>query len=185
MTVIKDGVGIFILVLAGLVLVFVLYLGWATLIDGYSYKPVLEFQGERFQPLFVTMRKFYHPGETVRARMKFHKNRNIQGCVQWNLVDHVMTRFAPRTVSLPAGVWDLDEAVEQLPNDVVPGKYYFVGVVHYHVNTFNTVSYQLRTTDFIVLSLGEELPKAEENEGDNGNDEITTEYRDYFPGNGR
>ena len=99
-------------VLAGLLFVVTLVIGYMMFLDGTIVNPVVIYENTTLE----VDKGIYAPGEVVMARNQFYKHRNIKGTMKWNLVDHVVTPYVSKEVSLPAGVSDIWFPVERLPD---------------------------------------------------------------------
>lgn len=139
--------------LSGMLLVSILYIGWATLLDGKVIHPILE-MGAR--PTcqgctHLTTKAVYHPGDMVYAEVEFHKTRNLVGTIQWHIINKKMEYYPPRPGSLPAGIWDKAVPIEVIPLDAMPGEHWFVGTIVYHPNWLGTVTVPIITNKFEVV----------------------------------
>jgi hypothetical protein len=147
----QDGFIYLSIILSVVLILFILLLGFYQFIDGIYYKPVLEFESNIFQ----TTKNYYFPGETVYVKMKFKKNRDLQGVMKWALIDGRFYGYIERITSLPIGEYDFIYEIGKIPElSFVPDlneDWYFSGCVSYEVNSINTVVYSLRTTKFKIM----------------------------------
>ncbi|HEY8191650.1 MAG TPA: hypothetical protein VIG74_04435, partial [Alphaproteobacteria bacterium] len=129
-------------------LVGILWLAWATIIDGQLVRPPLTFQTEPIQ----VEKEVYHPGEIVRGYMTFCKNRNMTGVVQWSLVDTYLKIYPNRDSAIAQGCYEKKLVeIEVIPMDSYPDMYHYEGTVTYRINAVNTSVVKLRTVPFRVV----------------------------------
>lgn len=152
MSFVRKSIDWGIIVATGAIVLVVFYGFFLDVLDGRYVSPILE-MGARSSGTFTheTTKKVYHPGEMVYALVRFQKNRNIIGTIQWHLIDGVMITYPSRTGSLPVGIWDKEVPVEVIPDDTKPGERWFCGTVVYHPNWLGMVTYPVWTNKFEVV----------------------------------
>lgn len=124
----------------------ILWIIWATLIDGIYMRRPLEVFGE-----IQTDKLDYARGETVYGLIKFCKNRNMTAEFQWTLIDSYMKVYAKRSgVTLP-GCHETLMEIEAIPLDQIRGDAYFETEIVYKINAFNIVRIPIRTNVFNVI----------------------------------
>ena len=132
----------------------ILWLIWATMIDGHIVnKPIvvydIQVDGETVQ--MVTDKLLYNQGETVRALIKFCKNRNTAAEFQWVLSDTYLKFFPKKTALAPVGCNEVLTDIEVIPLDQYPDTdLFFETVLVYKINGLNTVTVPIRTNTFRV-----------------------------------
>jgi hypothetical protein len=98
----------------------------------------------------ATVRDLYHPGDQVDATINYCKSRNIDGVIDWQLID-TYVRFYPATnANLPTGCHTYVMELGKVPGDVTGDTYHFTGLLTYKINSLTTVSYPLQTNSFMV-----------------------------------
>lgn len=147
-----------LVIATGALLLFMVYIGWATLVDGTIYRPVLEFGGQ-FGHTFPTDRDVYCTGDMVKLRIKIHKMRSINGKIYWRLIDTSVTTYPCVDACLPAGIHDRIVDAVKLPDHLSTGNYYLAGLVEYKINWLRTVWYAVYSEKFRVLGSEEDACK--------------------------
>jgi hypothetical protein len=99
----------------------------------------------------VTTKQEYKRGETVEAIVMIDKYRNIEGTVQWNLMDARFYPYAARRGVVPLGEHTLTVPIEKIPMHIPPGDYYFSGSVKYEPNPIADIYIPIRTNRFRVV----------------------------------
>lgn len=116
----------------------------------HATHPVLDWTGGN-QLDMQTEKEVYHPGEMVRARMIFQKERPVTGTIKWYLKDHVYSKsYRERMAAAPVGIYDIMTEIERIPDDCPPGIFHFQGTINYPLNFLYSISYGLRTICFKV-----------------------------------
>jgi hypothetical protein len=138
-----------VVILAGLLFLAMIVIGWMMFIDGTIWRPVIVYEST----LLETDKSIYSPGDLVYARIEFYKSRNLVGEQKWNLVDGRIFPYASRKVSIPSGVTDKWVLIEKLPN-CETGEYHFEGLSTYQVNPLRSISYKLKTKPFRIMPSG-------------------------------
>jgi hypothetical protein len=136
-----------VVMMAGLLLVAVLACGYLMFLDGTVIDPVIRYESK----LLPVQHSIYSPGDVVVARIQFYKGRDVVGEMKWNLVNHRIYPYAPKKISMPMGVADVDFPIEKLPDGCALGTYHFEGLVSYRVNPLRVITYQLKTEPFQIM----------------------------------
>lgn len=139
-------------VLAGLLFIATMVLGWMLVIDGTYYNPPVVYESTYLN----TDKTEYSPGDVVSVFMDLYKGRNIEGCVTWSLVNGRVFPYAKRKLGSPAGVYEKWYALEseKLPTANLGSSesmYHFEALVEYQVNRLKTVTYKLKTSSFKIV----------------------------------
>lgn len=135
-------VGLFVVIIFGS-----LFIVWSVFIDGKMVRKPFVIENSMLQ----TDKETYRPGDMVYARMVFCKHRDIQGTVQWSLVDTYLKLFPPKSGVVAAGCHDLVVEVAKIPLDTYPQPYHFEGQLRYVINPFNDIIIPLQTNEFRVI----------------------------------
>lgn len=131
-----------------------IYVGWGTFVDGYLVRqPAIYWSGS-----LVTEGDTYCPGEILRVRIITTKTRPIHGTVSWtmnNVNTRIMINFSKRDTSLPMGYSDAFVEIGAVPEYAPTGTWKLIGMVHYPVNPFRDIVYNLISTEFKVRPCGD------------------------------
>lgn len=144
-----EAIGV--VVLAFLLFVAILVFGFLLYVDGTLYRPPVVYDST----ILPTDRTEYRAGDIVSVHLDVSKNRNIEGCVTWSLVNGRVFPYAKRKLSSPAGAY---EKWFTLSNEPLPtanlnsnGTYHYEALVEYRVNPLRVVTYKLKTTPFKIV----------------------------------
>lgn len=121
---------------------------YETFLDGDVFNKPIQFKNTQLQ----TTETIYHPGDIVKAKISFCKDRIITPTVKWELID-TWIRFYPNKaggLAMKGCFTNHEISLEPLPRDLLPGTYYFAASVIYQVNPLNSVEYNLTTNKFTV-----------------------------------
>jgi hypothetical protein len=138
-----------------LTIVGILWLVWATTIDGrWVRRPIVIYDvvmesGQTVQ--LVTDKLQYNQGETVRGLIKYCKTREIEVEFQWSLIDTYLKFFPKKKAQAAIGCHEVLTDIEMIPLDQYPDTdLYFETVLTYKINGLNTVNIPIRTNTFRV-----------------------------------
>jgi hypothetical protein len=98
-----------------------------------------------------TLKNKYRLGEEVWAEVNMTKWRNLEGLVQWNLMDARFYPYAARRGVIPIGHHHLIVLIEAIPKHVPLGTYYFKGLAKYETNPIKNIYIPIKTNDFEVV----------------------------------
>lgn len=116
------------------------------LLDGTVIRPIISFDGD-----LVTTQESYSPGDTVQARVKFCKYRNVPATVQWTLSNGRLTFYSAHERNLgTTGCFDRVTDIEELSPRALPGTYRFNGTLIYRVNPLRNIVVNIQTTPFTI-----------------------------------
>lgn len=115
--------------------------------DGQLFRPPLELKND----IFLTTRGEYRRGDMVRATADYCKLRDVNGVVQYQLVDTIIRFYPERPVSASVGCFRREIEIERIPGEVLPGTYHFEGKARYDLNPFSRIIYTFRTNDFNIV----------------------------------
>lgn len=127
-------------------LVGVAWLVFAVFIDGHLVRIPLTVAGE-----LTTEFETYHPGDIVRAKISYCKNRQLTAVTQWNLVDTYLRIYPEKSSDVGVGCKNVYIDVEPIPMDIYPDLYYFEGEITYEINSLNIIKVPLKTNTFRVV----------------------------------
>lgn len=134
---------------------FLVVLGYGALQYSYWVNPVIDTTGSNFA-LMPVDKNVYHPGDMVRVRFMFQKQRPAVGMIKWYLKDHGSDfLYRERTAAAPVGIYDVWTDAEVIPDTpaLQPGKYHLEGTITYPLPTWffrRNLIYQLRTECFNI-----------------------------------
>ena len=129
------------------IVVGILFLSYLAFIDGVVLNKPITYNGN----VFTTDKQIYYVGDTVKVNIQFCKMRNLEGTVQWALVDTYIYYMPQIKSNVPVGCYT-DKYFDAgfITKAIVPGKYHFEGVRKFEVNPLRTVYYNYKTTDFEI-----------------------------------
>lgn len=131
-------------------LVGILWIIWATLMDGiYVRIPMVIYEQPNGEQM-VTDKQEYFRGEMVKGLVKYCKNRKIEASLQWTIIDSYQKSFEKKVSNVLPGCHETLVEIEQIPLDQIKGPAYFETMLTYKINGFNTVEVPLRTNIFHV-----------------------------------
>jgi len=142
-------------VLAGLLFVTLLWVGFLTFVDGTHYNPPVVYESL----VLNTDKTEYAPGDVVSVFLDVYKGRNTEGCVTWSLVNGRVFPYVKRLLGSPSGTYEKWVALtrESLPTANLGPEgtmYHFEALVEYRVNPLRVVTYKLKTTPFKITNGG-------------------------------
>ncbi len=97
-----------------------------------------------------TTKTLYHPGDEVQATLSYCKTRDINGVIDWQLVDTYVRFYPASHADLPLGCHSYSMDLGAIPADITAETYHFTGVLTYKINSLTSVSYPLITNTFTV-----------------------------------
>ncbi|MHB8084289.1 MAG: hypothetical protein ACYDHZ_00485 [Dehalococcoidia bacterium] len=125
-----------LLTLASVLVVWMLFIGWFAWGEPV-FRPVLDFMGGNEYNM-EPAHPVYCPGDMVKVRMNFQKQRDVPGTVKWILrrtddtaISPYITVYQARPAMAAIGIYNGYVDVERLPADMVPGRYHFEGEILY------------------------------------------------------
>jgi hypothetical protein len=92
----------------------------------------------------------YHPGDEVQASFTYCKQRDIQGFVDYQLVDTYVRFYPAERFNVPLGCHTYNIDLGKVPGDVASEDYHFTGTITYRINSLTSVTYQLYSNSFTV-----------------------------------
>lgn len=127
-------------------------------LNGEKINPVITFT-QGVDPLnFKTEKDVYNRGEMVRIYTSFCKNREATAGSLWTLVNEQIIFFSPKVPEkeLPIGCYPENQTeltlvnIHIIPDDVVNGEHYFVGVGTQVLPNGKIIKTSYKTQKFIV-----------------------------------
>lgn len=101
-----------------------------------------------------TTQASYHPGDSVFVTINVctYKHGAKSPTVEWQLQDNVITFYTEREQPLMGKGCNANKIVkvEDLPKNLLPDVYHFVGYLKFKVNPIKVITYKLQTNNFEV-----------------------------------
>ena len=132
---------------SSLLMVLILFVGWLQWVDGVYYNPPMNLE----KSVLSTEKSTYKPGEIVKAKLVYVKNRNLPESMVWQFVHNIVWNMPAKKEDLPVGRHEMLIEIGHVPPGSQLGQASFEGLISYQVNIMNKITYFVQTTTFDVV----------------------------------